>query len=188
MNRIGEVTLATPTPTATQERGQEQSQLSPSPLPSLKLAPTTFRPAKEHVNGSTYITMEGGLQLATAYEYLFKKHNLLIPGGSCWAVCAGGHVTGGGYGIYSVDHGTTCDYLAGVHFACVCAPPPHPTDPDAHSSARAVHTGVDSTGKVRETHAWANSPEYELRQLLWACRGAMVRCLLSPHTLWRVSE
>ena len=133
---------------------------------------------------TTYITMEGGLQLATAYEYLFKKHNLLIPGGSCWAVCAGGHVTGGGYGIYSVDHGTTCDYLAGVHFACVCARPPHPTDPDAHSSARAVHTGVDSTGKVRETHAWANSPEYELRQLLWACRGAMVRCLLSPHTLW----
>ena len=124
--------------------------------------------------------MEGGLQLATAYEYLFKKHNLLIPGGSCWAVCAGGHVTGGGYGIYSVDHGTTCDYLAGVHFACVCAPPPHPTDPDAHSSARAVHTGVDSTGKVRETHAWANSPEYELRQLLWACRGAMVRIRPSP--------
>ena len=72
---------------------------------------------------TTYITMEGGLQLATAYEYLFKKHNLLIPGGSCWSVCAGGHVTGGGYGIYSRDHGTTCDFLAGVHFACACPRP-----------------------------------------------------------------
>ena len=77
------------------------------------------------------------------------RHNTFIPGGSCWAVGAGGHITGGGYGIYSRKHGLTVDYVAGVEFAW-----------------------VNSKKKVQRVMAWNNSPELELRKLLWACRGA----------------
>ena len=35
---------------------------------------------------------------------------------------------------------------------------------------------------MQETHAWVNSKEEKLRQLLWACRGAMVRIRPSPSS------
>lgn len=100
--------------------------------------------------GKEYVAIEGGAKLAAVYEYLFMRHNTFFPGGSCWAVGAGGHITGGGYGVYSRTHGLTVDYVAGVEFAW-----------------------VNSKKKVQRVMAWNNSPELELRKLLWACRGAM---------------
>ena len=100
--------------------------------------------------GKEYVAIEGGAKLAALYEFLFMRYNTFIPGGSCWAVGAGGHITGGGYGIYSRTHGLTVDYVAGVEFAW-----------------------VNSKKKVQRVMAWNNSPELELRKLLWACRGAM---------------
>ena len=97
----------------------------------------------------TYLALQGGCTLASIYEYLFKHYNTLIPGGSCWSVCAGGHITGGGYGIYSRDCGLTVDFLAGVEFAY-----------------------VDKKKKVKTTTAWFDSSQ-NLKLLLWACRGGM---------------
>ena len=46
--------------------------------------------------------------------YLANNFGVFIPGGSCYSVCLGGHILGGGYGVDSKVHGLTVDYLKGV--------------------------------------------------------------------------
>jgi hypothetical protein len=100
-------------------------------------------------NGRQYITVEGGAPLLKVYGYTFNRHGTIIPGGSCYSVCAGGHITGGGYGLYSRMFGLTVDFVAGVQFAW-----------------------VNGDGKVRLIDAFHDSNETELQELVWACRGA----------------
>src|SRR6195952_4046228 len=40
-----------------------------------------------------------GAMLGSVYMQLYRKYNLTIPGGSCYSVAAGGHLSGGGYGL-----------------------------------------------------------------------------------------
>ncbi|MGN6816974.1 MAG: BBE domain-containing protein, partial [Solirubrobacterales bacterium] len=44
-----------------------------------------------------------------------------LPGGSCYSVGAGGHLTGGGYGLLSRLHGLTADHLEAVELVRVNA-------------------------------------------------------------------
>ena len=44
-----------------------------------------------------------------------------MPGGSCGTVGAGGHISGGGYGLLSRLHGLTCDWLTSVDILTVDA-------------------------------------------------------------------
>src|SRR6202522_2242285 len=60
-----------------------------------------------------------GQQLGEVYRDLYKRHGVTIPGGSCYEVGAGGHITGGGYGVLSRLHGLTIDYLSEVEILTV---------------------------------------------------------------------
>ena len=66
------------------------------------------------VNGIDYITVEPGASNWLIQQTLHAKYGAALPGGSCYSVCAGGHISGGGYGLLSRLHGLTVDYLAGV--------------------------------------------------------------------------
>ena len=60
-----------------------------------------------------------GARLLSVYERLFRQYGVTIPGGVCYSVGAGGHVTGGGYGLLSRQHGLTVDHLRGVEVVTV---------------------------------------------------------------------
>jgi FAD/FMN-containing dehydrogenase len=63
----------------------------------------------------------GGATLWDVYTQLFREYGVTIPAGSCYSVGAGGHVTGGGYGLLSRLHGLTVDYLHAVEVVHVTA-------------------------------------------------------------------
>lgn len=50
---------------------------------------------------------------------LYKSFNLTLPGGSCYSVALGGHISGGGFGWLSRLHGLTVDWLTGVDIITV---------------------------------------------------------------------
>jgi len=70
--------------------------------------------SEENINGTNYITVEPGASNWLIQQTLHSLYGAALPGGSCYSVCAGGHIAGGGYGLLSRLHGLTVDYLAGV--------------------------------------------------------------------------
>jgi FAD/FMN-containing dehydrogenase len=46
-----------------------------------------------------------GVQLWNGYLELYKRYGVTLPGGTCGTVGAGGHISGGGYGLLSRLHG-----------------------------------------------------------------------------------
>lgn len=86
-----------------------------------------------------------GTMLGVAYAQLYKKYGVTMPGGSCYAVGAGGHISGGGYGVLSRLFGLTSDWVTSMDVLTV----------DAH-------------GKVMERHI---DKEHDA-DLFRACRGA----------------
>jgi hypothetical protein len=72
--------------------------------------------------------IEAGATNWNIYWGLYKEFGVTIPGGSCYSVGAGGHITGGGYGLLSRKFGLVVDWLTGVEVVCV----------DGDGKARAV--------------------------------------------------
>ena len=70
--------------------------------------------------GAPY-TIGTGTQLWQAYVELYKRYGVTLPGGSCGSVGAGGHISGGGYGVLSRLHGLTIDWLSAVDILTVDA-------------------------------------------------------------------
>lgn len=70
--------------------------------------------AEVTIDGIDYVTVEPGASNWLIQQTLHAKYGAALPGGSCYSVCAGGHVSGGGYGLLSRLHGLTVDYLDGV--------------------------------------------------------------------------
>lgn len=60
-----------------------------------------------------------GRQLGEVYLSLYRRYGRCIPAGSCYAVGAGGHISGGGYGVLSRLHGLTVDWLSAVEILTV---------------------------------------------------------------------
>lgn len=60
-----------------------------------------------------------GGRLLNLYDSLFRDHGVTVPGGVCYSVGVGGHITGGGYGLLSRMHGLTVDHLAGIEIVTV---------------------------------------------------------------------
>jgi FAD binding domain/Berberine and berberine like len=60
-----------------------------------------------------------GQTLGEAYIDLYKRFGVTIPGGSCYEVGAGGHISGGGFGVLSRLFGLTVDYLSAVEILTV---------------------------------------------------------------------
>src|SRR5579871_2577867 len=71
--------------------------------------------------GGPKYRVAAGAQLCGVYSDLFKRHNVTIPGGTCGSVAAGGHISGGGYGLLSRLHGLTSDWVSAVDILTVDA-------------------------------------------------------------------
>lgn len=69
--------------------------------------------------GGPKYRIAAGAQLGGVYSDLFKRHNVTLPGGTCGSVAAGGHISGGGYGLLSRLHGLTCDWVSAVDILTV---------------------------------------------------------------------
>ncbi|RJE73365.1 hypothetical protein BGP78_03650 [Pseudoalteromonas sp. MSK9-3] len=68
---------------------------------------------KVYKQGAHYV-VEAGARLGNTYETLLKEWGVTLPGGSCFNVAVGGHISGGGFGALSRKYGLTVDYLVGV--------------------------------------------------------------------------
>lgn len=60
-----------------------------------------------------------GAVLGDIYQALYKRDGVTLPGGNCYSVGAGGHISGGGYGELSRLHGLTCDWVSAVDILTV---------------------------------------------------------------------
>lgn len=101
---------------------------------------------RDEVAGAYVI--EGGCTLWNVYWNLYRRYGVALPAGSCYSVGAGGHITGGGYGLLARLHGLTVDHLDAVEL---------------------VH--VDGEGKAHIRVVARDSAEADERSLLWAHQG-----------------
>lgn len=69
-------------------------------------------------DGALY-RISSGKQLGEVYLDLYKRYGVTIPAGSCYSVGAGGHISGGGYGLLSRLHGLTIDWVSAVDILTV---------------------------------------------------------------------
>ncbi|MFF1907524.1 FAD-binding protein [Kitasatospora sp. NPDC058218] len=76
------------------------------------------RAAKDKFGAPTYC-VEGGATNWDVYTTLFRTYGVTLPAGSCYSVGAGGHVSGGGYGLLSRRDGLTVDHLVQVDVVTV---------------------------------------------------------------------
>ena len=94
--------------------------------------------------------VDGGCENWTAYRTLLNGYGKTLPAGSCYSVGAGGHITGGGYGMLSRLHGLTVDHLAAID----------------------IVLWDSQHGEARLHHVSAQSLDEDERHLFWALRGA----------------
>jgi len=69
--------------------------------------------------GDSRYWVPAGKQLGDIYQDLYKRHGVTIPAGTCYTVGAGGHLSGGGYGLLSRLHGLTVDWISAVDILTV---------------------------------------------------------------------
>jgi hypothetical protein len=96
---------------------------------------------------SNLFCVEGGATLWNVYNALYRDHGVTLPAGSCYAVGAGGHFTGAGYGLLSRLHGVTSDYLAAVELVRV----------DSQGKAQLVKVGRDSSSEEEKEIFWGHT-------------------------------
>src|SRR5260370_42588963 len=73
------------------------------------------------VAGGSKYRIAAGAALGDVYTDVFKGYSVTLPGGTCGSVAAGGHISGGGYGLLSRLHGLTSDWLTAVDILTVDA-------------------------------------------------------------------
>jgi FAD/FMN-containing dehydrogenase len=101
---------------------------------------------REATDESLYC-VEGGATLWNVYGQLYREYGVTLPGGSCYSVGAGGHFTGGGYGLLSRMHGLVVDYLQAVEVVRV----------DAAGRAEAIVVERGSADEDSREIAWAHT-------------------------------
>ncbi|MCY7298644.1 MAG: FAD-binding protein [Ilumatobacteraceae bacterium] len=77
---------------------------------------------------------------------LYRRYGVTLPGGSCYSVGAGGHISGGGYGMLSRLHGLTVDWLDAVELVTVRS-----------GRAELVRVGRDSETVEERELFWAHT-------------------------------
>ncbi|WP_243762427.1 FAD-binding oxidoreductase [Streptomyces sp. Tu 3180] len=97
--------------------------------------------------GRRAFAVETGAQLLDVYNLLYQVYGVTVPGGICYSVAAGGHVSGGGWGLLCRQLGLIIDYLYAVEVVVV---------------------GAD--GKVRTVVATSDKDDPN-RELWWAHAG-----------------
>ncbi|MEU5959409.1 FAD-binding oxidoreductase [Streptomyces sp. NPDC047525] len=109
--------------------------------------------------------VEPGAMLGSVYRALYKRWGVVLPGGTCPTVGAGGHITGGGYGALSRSRGLTVDHLYAVEVVTVSAEGKaravvatrEPDDP--HRDLWWAHTGAGGGNFGVITRYWLRSPD-----------------------------
>jgi FAD/FMN-containing dehydrogenase len=71
--------------------------------------------------GRRAFAVETGAQLLDVYNLLYQVYGVTVPGGICYSVAAGGHVSGGGWGLLCRQLGLIIDYLYAVEVVVVGA-------------------------------------------------------------------
>ena len=71
-----------------------------------------------YIKKSLYV-IEAGVQLWNAQETLYNNYGVILPCGSCYSIGAGGHITGGGYGLFSRKYGLTIESLYRIEIITV---------------------------------------------------------------------
>jgi hexose oxidase len=94
--------------------------------------------------------IDAGCENWTIYRTLLNGFGKTLPAGSCGSVGAGGHITGGGYGVLSRMHGLTVDHLTGVD----------------------IVTWDAAIRQAQLRHVSETSSDSAERDLFWALRGA----------------
>jgi FAD/FMN-containing dehydrogenase len=95
--------------------------------------------------GPSSYAIAPGAMLGEVYQALYKRSGVTIPAGTCYTVGAGGHISGGGYGVLSRLYGLTVDWVTQIDILT-----------------------VDGNGEVRTRHVdGRHDPD-----LFRACRGA----------------
>lgn len=94
--------------------------------------------------------IEAGCENWSVYRVLLNGFSKTLPAGSCYSVGAGGHITGGGYGLLSRLRGLTVDHLSAVDILAW----------NASSNSAELH------------HVSATSASSDERDLFWALQGA----------------
>ena len=94
--------------------------------------------------------VQAGCDNWAGYRSLLNSFGRTLPGGSCASVGAGGHISGGGYGLMSREHGLTIDHLTAVD----------------------IVTWDDSRSRATVRHISESSTDADERDLFWAVRGA----------------
>ncbi|MFJ6291730.1 FAD-binding oxidoreductase [Streptomyces griseoviridis] len=106
-----------------------------------------------------------GATLLHTYSSLFKGWGVTIPGGMCYSVGMGGHISGGGYGMLSRRHGLTVDHLYAVEVVVVDAQGTARSvvasreDDDPHRDLWWAHTGGGGGNFGVVTRYWFRSPD-----------------------------
>jgi len=134
--------------------------------------------------------VEPGARLLNVYESLFNGWGVTIPGGMCWSVGAGGHVSGGGYGLLSRAHGLVVDHLYAVEVVVVdekrgvrtVIATRDPSDPNhdlwwAHTGGGGGNFGVVTRYWFRSPDVTGDSPG---QQLVRPPSTVLVRALSLP--------
>jgi FAD/FMN-containing dehydrogenase len=70
-------------------------------------------------DGSGPFRVQAGAMLGNIYQDFYKRANVVLPGGTCFTVTAGGHVSGGGYGVLARLRGLTVDWVSSVDILTV---------------------------------------------------------------------
>jgi FAD/FMN-containing dehydrogenase len=92
------------------------------------------------------IAVEAGAQLLNVYERMYRTWGVAIPAGVCFQVGAGGHISGGGWGMLCRQLGLVVDHLYAVEVVCV----------DADGTAR-VHVATRDAKDPRRDLWWAHT-------------------------------
>ena len=71
------------------------------------------------VEASGRVRIAPGACLGDVYQSLYKRAGLTLPAGTCYMVGAGGHISGGGYGLLSRLHGLTVDWISAIDILTV---------------------------------------------------------------------
>ncbi|MEG3145753.1 FAD-binding protein [Sphingomonas sp. RT2P30] len=90
--------------------------------------------------------VDAGCENWTVYRTLLNGYGKTLPAGSCYSVGAGGHITGGGYGLLSRLHGLTIDHLSAVDIVTWDA---------ASRQARLRHVSEASSDSAERDLFWA---------------------------------
>ncbi|WFE30106.1 FAD-binding oxidoreductase [Solwaraspora sp. WMMD791] len=111
------------------------------------------------------VMVQAGATLGEVYYALFRRWGVTLPGGSCYTVGIGGHVSGAGYGQMGRLQGLIVDHLQAIEVVTVgrdgrARPIVASRDPaDPHHDLWWAHTGGGGGSFGVSTRYWFRSPD-----------------------------